>query len=79
MINENEEFSLPQIDAIPEVEVYLFTLIITTLLREKLNEDAAQFSSVLIERIKQFSRRSLDLFSSKAFFYFSLSFENIGY
>lgn len=65
-------------EIIPEVEVYLFTLIITTLLKFHLFEDAAQYSTLLIERIRQFSRRTLDLFSSKAYFYFSLSYEHIG-
>lgn len=37
---------------LPEVEVYIFTLIVTTLLREKQNNDAAYGSMVLIERIK---------------------------
>mmetsp|Transcript_5920 Transcript_5920/g.8975 ORF Transcript_5920/g.8975 Transcript_5920/m.8975 type:complete len:493 (+) Transcript_5920:33-1511(+) len=62
---------------IPEVEVFLFTLVLTTMLRHGLNEAAAQSAAVLIGRIKTFSRRTLDLFASKAFFYFSLAFERI--
>ena len=38
---------------LPEVEVYLFTLIITSLLREKLNTEAAYGSTILIDRIKR--------------------------
>jgi len=37
---------------LPEVETYLFTLIITSLLREKLNNEAAYGATVLIDRIK---------------------------
>lgn len=62
---------------IPEVEVFLFTLINSTLLRHNLNESAAQYSLILIKRIQTFNRRSLDIFSSKAYFYFSLAFEKI--
>lgn len=62
---------------LPEVEVFLFTLIITTLLRENLDAEAAYSSTILIERIRTFNRRSLDLLSSKAYFYFSLSYERI--
>mmetsp|Transcript_11459 Transcript_11459/g.11482 ORF Transcript_11459/g.11482 Transcript_11459/m.11482 type:complete len:501 (+) Transcript_11459:101-1603(+) len=62
---------------LPETEVYLFTLIITTMLRHKLYQDTAAYSSILINRIKTFNRRSMDLFSSKAYFYFSLAYEKI--
>eukprot|EP01041_Mallomonas_annulata_P011566 gene11566-24186_t len=62
---------------LPETEVYLFTLIITTMMRFNLNKEASHSSTILINRIKSFNRRSMDLFSSKAFFYFSLSYERI--
>lgn len=62
---------------LPEVEVFLFTLIITTLLRHELFVDAASSSTILCNRIRQFNRRSMDLFSSKAYFYLSLSYEKI--
>lgn len=58
-------------------QVYLCTLVLTTLLRHELLVDAAQVATGLIERIKTFNRRTLDIFSSKAFFYFSLVFERI--
>lgn len=62
---------------IPEVEVYILTLIVTTLLRYSLDADAAFVSTGLIERIQQFNRRSLDILSSKAYFYFSLAYEKL--
>jgi hypothetical protein len=39
---------------LPEVEVYLFTLIITSLLREKLNTEAAYGATLLVDRIKRY-------------------------
>ena len=39
---------------LPEVEVYLFTLIITSLLREKLNNEAAYGATLLVDRIKRY-------------------------
>lgn len=68
----------PVTSVLPEVETYLLNLLITTLLRYKLDTDAAYTATVLVERIKKFNRRSLDLLSSKAFFYFSLAYERIG-
>jgi 26S proteasome regulatory subunit N3 len=62
---------------LPEVEIYVYTMVIVILLREKLFTDAAYHSNFLIDRIKSFNRRSLDLLSSKAYFYFSLAYEKI--
>ena len=49
--------STPPLAVLPEVEVYLFTLLITTLLRFHLNEDAAYCATALVERIRSFNRR----------------------
>jgi 26S proteasome regulatory subunit N3 len=62
---------------LPEVEVFIFTTILTTMLREHLDIDAAYSSNFLIDRIKAFNRRSMDILSSKAFFYYSLAHERI--
>jgi 26S proteasome regulatory subunit N3 len=62
---------------LPEVEVYIFTLIVTTLLREGRNAEAAYGATALVERIRTFNRRTLDVFTSKAYFYLSLSYEKI--
>ncbi len=61
----------------PEVEVFVFTAIVTTLLREHLDTDAAFAATALIDRIRGFNRRSLDQLSSKAYFYFSLAYEQV--
>jgi 26S proteasome regulatory subunit N3 len=65
---------------LPEVEVYLSTLVLTTLLRVngdgRLQQPAADLSALLVERVHSaFNRRSLDVFASKLFFYFSLAHE----
>ena len=62
---------------LPEVEVYIFTLIVTTLLRHERNAEAAYAATALIERVRTFNRRSLDIFTSKAYFYLSLAYEKI--
>lgn len=63
--------------ALPELEIYVFTLAITTLLRERQHEDAVYYSNYLIQSIKSYNRRSLDFLASKAFFYVSLSYERV--
>ena len=68
---------IPVTYILPEVEIYVSTLIITTLLRYNCNIDAAHASTLLIERLKAFNRRSLDIFTSKVYFYLSLSYERI--
>ena len=68
---------IPVTYILPEVEIYISTLIITTLLRYNCNIDAAHASTLLIERLKAFNRRSLDIFTSKVYFYLSLSYERI--
>lgn len=75
--NPTQALAIHLQELLPETEVYLFTLVITTMLRFKLQTDTVHAASILIERIKSFNRRSMDLFSSKAFFYFSLAYERI--
>lgn len=58
-------------------QVYIYTLVVTTLLRHSLTKMAAYAATQLVDRIKSFSRRTLDLFSAKAFFYFSLAYERL--
>ena len=62
---------------LPEIEVFLCTLIVTTLLRYEMNDAAALFSVSLISRLKTFSRRTLDIFAAKALYYYSLCFERV--
>jgi 26S proteasome regulatory subunit N3 len=62
---------------LPEVEVFIYNTVVTTLLREQKFLEAAVTSTALVERIRTFNRRSLDLMSSKAFGYFSLAYEKL--
>lgn len=62
---------------LPEIEVYVATLVLTSLLRYELDEPAAFFATCLVERIRVFNRRSLDYLSAKAYFYFSLAYEGV--
>ncbi len=63
------EPSVPPTSILPEVEVYIFTLLVSTLLRYQLVNEACMASAVLIQRLGQFNRRSLDQISSKAYSY----------
>lgn len=63
---------------LPELEVYIFNLTITTLLKYDLTIDAAWASTMLIERVTSFNRRSMDIISSKSYFYYSLAHEKLG-
>lgn len=64
-------------DLSPEVEVYLYLLLVGFLLQNKLDEEASQCSTSLVDRLVQptFNRRTLDLISARAYGYYSLSFE----
>lgn len=65
-------------EALPEVEVYLFTLVVTRLLAERDHAAAMAASRSLISRIRGLNRRMLDPLAAKAFFYFSLAHERGG-
>lgn len=75
--DSSEKIIVPPSTILPEVEVYIFTLIVTTLLRHERNAEAAYAATALIERVRTFNRRSLDVFTSKAYFYLSLAYERI--
>ncbi|CAM9997712.1 unnamed protein product [Pylaiella littoralis] len=64
--------------ALPEVEVYLSTLALTTLLRHKATSDAVAVAPRLLERAVSFNRRTLDTLAAKMVFYYSLAFEASG-
>ena len=64
--------------ALPEVEVYLCTLVVTTMLREGQVEAAAAAGGLLVERVRSFNRRSLDVIGAKAMFYFARCHQLLG-
>ena len=49
----------------PEVEVYLFNLVLTGLLRHDAKADAEACASAMMARVMTFNRRTLDLLTSK--------------
>lgn len=69
----------------PEAEVLLSTLVLLLLLDPRPRQPQAQqqqqweraweFSCCIIERVKQYDRRSLDRLSAKAWFYHSRALE----
>jgi 26S proteasome regulatory subunit N3 len=65
-------------NCLPEVEIFVFTLIATTLMREGLLADAASATSHIMGRLETLNRRSLDLLASKAIFYYALTHEKLG-
>ena len=74
---EIEKINILPTSLLPEIEIYLYTTVLMILIREKLYYEAAYTSNFLIERIRCYNRRTLDLISSKAYFYFSLAYESI--
>lgn len=60
---------------LPENEVYVFTLIVSTLIREKMLTEAIAAADILIQRIQSINRRSLDVLASKAISYYALVHE----
>ncbi|CAM9188515.1 unnamed protein product, partial [Sphacelaria rigidula] len=68
---------LPTAEAIlaaglPEVEIYLSTLALTTLLRHGATADAVGIAPALLERAVSFNRRTWDSLAAKMLFYYPL-------
>lgn len=72
------EDDMPPRNILPEVEVYIFNLVLTGLLRAGLVADALAVAPAMMARVKTFNRRSLDLICGKFFSYYSLCFERAG-
>lgn len=65
-------------EILPEVEIYLLNLLLATLLKsESTYPDAAYMSTLVVHRLRQFNRRSLDHLAAKVFANYSLAFERI--
>jgi 26S proteasome regulatory subunit N3 len=77
--SEPKEKEEPRVSVIPEVEVYLSLLVLTTLLRqgETLAVHSLSAAQQLVLRCGEFNRRSLDLLRAKAFAYLGIAFERV--
>ena len=64
-------------EILPEVDTYLSILIQIHLYDQKANEIGAKFSSNLVERLRALNRRTLDALSARAYFYYSLFYEQL--
>ncbi len=63
-------------ETLPEVDAYLFLLVIIFLVDSKNLSKAITASTALVEKIQNHSnRRTLSSLSSKAYFYYSRSYE----
>ncbi|CEL07760.1 Putative 26S proteasome non-ATPase regulatory subunit 3 [Aspergillus calidoustus] len=64
-------------EMLPEIDVYLSILVQIYLYDRKDIEGGAKFSTGLIERLRSLNRRTLDSLAARAYFYYSLFFEQI--
>ncbi|KAF2834793.1 26S proteasome non-ATPase regulatory subunit 3 [Patellaria atrata CBS 101060] len=64
-------------EPIPEIDVYLSILIMVYLYDSKKYQEGAEFSSDLVDSIRELNRRTLDTLGSKAYFYFQLFHEGL--
>jgi len=62
----------------PEVDVYLSLLVLIYLLDKKKGEEALQCANLLMAKIDSHNRRTLDVVSSKCYFYFTRCYEILG-
>ena len=62
-------------EVLPEVDVYLSILCQIYLFEKKDIKRGAEFSSALIDRLRSLNRRTMDSLSARAYFYYSLFFE----
>ncbi|CAI6334630.1 unnamed protein product [Periconia digitata] len=64
-------------EPIPEIDVYIAILIQVYLYDQKDHEEGAEFSTQLVDKIRELNRRTLDSLAAKAYFYFSLFHEEL--
>jgi 26S proteasome regulatory subunit N3 len=76
-IDAEKSGSAPKKEVIPEIDIYLAVLIQVYLWDSKNYKLGAEFSNVLVDRIRMLNRRTLDSLSAKAYFYLSLFFEKL--
>lgn len=62
----------------PEVEAFTALLLLIWLCDKKEKEKAIEVAGALMPWLKSFNRRTLDVFSARAYFYLSLAYERVG-
>ncbi|KAL3539103.1 hypothetical protein ACH5RR_002469 [Cinchona calisaya] len=68
----------PAKHSLTEAEVYCYLLVLIFLIDQKRYDEAKACASAGIARVKNLSRRTLDVLTSRLYFYYSLSFELTG-
>ncbi|KRX76587.1 26S proteasome non-ATPase regulatory subunit 3, partial [Trichinella sp. T6] len=66
------------IGSLPQVEAYIYLLVLVFLMKENKHEEAFTCSMNLVRLVQQHSRRSLDPFAAKAYYYYCLINERKG-
>ncbi|KAF9615140.1 hypothetical protein IFM89_022098 [Coptis chinensis] len=64
--------------SLPELEIYCYLLVLIFLIDQKRLSEAKACSSASIARLRNMSRRTVDVLASRLFFYYSLSYELTG-
>ncbi|KAI9892606.1 MAG: 26S proteasome non-ATPase regulatory subunit [Vezdaea aestivalis] len=67
----------PPVILLPEIDIYLSILVQVFLHDQKAWHMGSRFSTALVKRIHNLNRRTLDSLASKAYFYYSLFFEQL--
>lgn len=60
---------------LPELEIFAYLLVVIFLIDQKQYHEAKRCSSDAISRLKQLSRRTLDVLAARLYFYYSYSYE----
>ena len=70
----------PAAELVPELEIYLGTLVLSTLLRLGASrlDDAIACADALRTRCAAFNRRTMDLFASKTYYYYARAYDTAG-
>jgi 26S proteasome regulatory subunit N3 len=68
----------PRTAITPELQVYVHTLVVSSLVREKLTQDAAACVTNLLEYATEFNVRTVDPFVARAWQYYSDCYEALG-
>jgi 26S proteasome regulatory subunit N3 len=62
----------------PEFEAYALLLVLIRLTDKKEKQKAKEVAYTLVSWLKTFNRRSMDIFTTRAYFYMSLAYERLG-